>query len=147
MLEEIIDTQTDEGFGIPSKWSIYEPYFSFEEGELIVVASRMKSGKTANLLNEAIDKARKGIPTVVFDTELTDKMWFIRALAHLSQVRVKRIKEGGWSESEKKKILDAKEELKKLPLIHRYMPIIDINRVYAICKILKYAVRYFISTQ
>lgn len=138
LLQEVIDKQTDDGFGIPSKFNIYNNYFVYEQGELIVVASRMKSGKTAMLLNEAIDKALQGIPTVVFDTELTDKAWFIRAIAHLSQVKVRRIKEGKWSADEKSKILAANEKLKSLPIVHKYMPIIDVNRVFAICKILKY---------
>lgn len=138
LLQEVIDKQTDDGFGIPSKFNIYNNYFVYEQGELIVVASRMKSGKTAMLLNEAIDKALQGIPTVVFDTELTDKMWFIRAIAHLSQVKVRRIKEGKWSADEKAKIFTANEKLKSLPIVHKYMPTIDVNRVFAICKILKY---------
>lgn len=138
LLQEIIDKQTDDGFGIPSKFKIYSPYFNYEPGELIVLASRMKSGKTAMLLNEAIDKALKGIPTVVFDTELTDKMWYTRVIAHLAQIAVRRIKEGKWSADEKRRILEANNILKSLPLVHLYMPIIDINRVYAICKILKY---------
>ena len=138
LLQEIIDKQTDDGFGIPSKYEIFEPYFHFEEGELIVVASRMKSGKTAYLLNEAVNKALQGIPTVVFDSELTDQMWFVRVVAHLSQVKVRRIKEGKWSNDEKTKIMKAIEKLKTLPIVHKYMPVIDINRVYAICKILKY---------
>ena len=140
ILAEIIKKQTEDGFGIPSKWNIYRPFYVFEPGELIVVASRMKSGKTANLLNEAIHKAKQNIPTVVFDTELTDKMWVTRALAHLSQIPVRRIKEGKWSPEEKNRILSANAELKKLPLVHIYMPIVDINRVYAICKMLKYKI-------
>lgn len=138
LLQQIIDKQTDDGFGIPSKYEIFEPYWHFEPGELIVVASRMKSGKSAYILNEALDKALQGIPTVVFDTELTDSMWFIRSLANLSQVKVRRIKEGKWTDGERKKILEANELLKTLPIVHKYMPIVDIGRIYAICKILKY---------
>lgn len=138
LLDHIISKQNDGGYGIPSKFEIYTPYWVFEPGELIVVASRMKSGKTTYVLNEAIDKAEKGIPTVVFDSELTDEMWFIRAVAHLSQVKVRRIKEGKWSNDERNKITKAIDKLKSLPLVHKYMPIVDINRVYAICKILKY---------
>jgi len=140
ILNHIISKQNEEGFGIPSKYSIYDPYFRFEEGELVVLASRMKSGKTTSILNEAIDKAEKGIPTVVFDSELTDEMWYIRAIAYLSKVKVRRIKEGKWSRDEQNKIMAANEKLKKLPIVHKYMPIIDINRVYAICKILKYKI-------
>lgn len=138
LLEKVKSKQGEDGFGIPSEYEIFEPYFHFEKGELIVVASRMKSGKTAYLLNEALGKAKRGIPTVVFDTELTDEMWFIRLIANLSQVEVRRIKEGKWSTKEEKAIVEANNYLKTLPLLHVYMPIVDINRVYAICKILKY---------
>lgn len=140
LLQQIINKQTEEGYGIPSKFTVFEEYFHFEPGELIVVASRMKSGKSALLLNEAMDKALKGIPTLIVDTELTDQMWYIRALAHLSQIKVRRIKEGKWSNEEKNKILSANEQLKKLPIIHYYMPIVDMNRVFAMCKILKYKI-------
>lgn len=138
LLQQIIDKQTEEGFGIPSKFGIYDEFFHYEPGELIVVASRMKSGKSAMLLNEAIDKAKKGIPTLIIDTELTDQMWFIRALAHLSQIKVRRIKEGKWTTEEKNRIYQANAYLKELPIVHKYMPIVDTNRVFAICKILKY---------
>ena len=140
LLQKIIDKQTDEGFGIPSKFKIYDEFFRYEPGELIVVASRMKSGKSAMLLNEAIHKARQNIPTLIIDTELTDDMWYIRALAHLSQVKVRRIKEGKWSTEETNKIKKANEYLKTLPIVHKYMPILDMNRVFAMCKILKYKI-------
>ena len=138
LLKQIIEKQNDDGYGLPSKFSIYEPYFCYEPGELIVVASRMKSGKSTMLLNEAFDKAEKGIPTLVIDTELTDMMWYTRAIAHLSQVKVRRIKEGHWSADEKNKIMKANEKIKQLPIVHKYMPILDMNRVFAMCKILKY---------
>ena len=140
LFQQIIDKQTDDGFGLPSKFEIYEPYWHLEQGELIVIASRMKSGKSTYILNEALDKALKGIPTVIFDTELTNTMWIIRAIAHLSQVKVRRIKEGKWTSEEQSKIMAAKEKLKSLPLVHKYIPVIDMNRVYAICKILKYKI-------
>ena len=138
LLKQIIEKQNDDGYGLPSKFSIYEPYFCYEPGELIVVASRMKSGKSTMLLNEAFDKAEKGIPTLVIDTELTDMMWYTRAIAHLSQVKVRRIKEGHWSTDEKNKLMNANEKIKQLPIVHKYMPILDMNRVFAMCKILKY---------
>ena len=140
LLQQIISKQNDDGYGLPSKFTIYDPYFCYEPGELIVVASRMKSGKSTMLLNEAFDKAEKGIPTLVIDTELTDLMWYTRAIAYLSKIKVRRIKEGHWSSDEKKKIMDANEKLKTLPIVHKYMPILDMNRVFAMCKILKYKI-------
>lgn len=138
LLQQLIKKQSEEGYGIPSKFRIYDDYFKLESGELIVVASRMKSGKSALILNEAMDKALKGIPTLIVDTELTNSMWFVRALALLSQVKVRRIKEGNWSADERNKIYAANEKLKSLPIVHYYMPVLDMHQVFAMCKMLKY---------
>ena len=138
LLQQLIKKQNEEGYGIPSKFRIYDDYFKLESGELIVVASRMKSGKSALILNEAMDKALKGIPTLIVDTELTNSMWFVRALALLSQVKVRRIKEGNWSADERNKIYAANEKLKSLPIVHYYMPVLNMDQVFAMCKMLKY---------
>lgn len=138
LLEEIIKDQEDKTFGFPSKYEVFEPYFRYERGECIVLAARMKTGKSAFILNEAIHQALKGIPTLVIDTELTDKVWYKRALCHLAQVEFHRIRYGHWTEEEKEKIHKANEIIKSLPLVHYYMPVIDMSKAYAMCKILKY---------
>lgn len=138
LFEEIIEDQADDKFGFESKFKIFSPYFRYERGECIVVAARMKTGKSAMILNEAIYQAIRGIPTLIIDTELTDKVWYKRALCHIAQIEFRRIRDGHWSESETKKLREANEILKSLPIVHYYMPVVDMNKAYAMCKILKY---------
>lgn len=138
LFEKLKNKHVKNGYGVPSKFEIFSKYFRYDPGELVVVASRMKSGKSALLLNEAIDKALQGCPTLVIDTELSDELWYERALTHLSQIAFKRIDDGNWSKSEEDKILLAKKKLESLPLVHYYMPIVDMDKAFAICKILKY---------
>ena len=138
LFEEIISDQADDKFGFDSKFSVFNPYFKYERGECIVLAARMKTGKSAFILNEAIHQAQRGIPTLVIDTELTDKVWYKRALCHIAQIEFRRIRDGHWTETEKKKLAQANEILKTLPIVHYYMAVIDLPKVYAMCKILKY---------
>lgn len=138
LIDEIVSRQTDNGFGIKSKFEIYDKYFRYEPGELIVLASRMKSGKSAFIMNEAIHKAQQNIPTLVIDSEMDDRMWYIRVLAHVSKVSVRRIKDGNWSNDERTRIDNARKEIAKYPIVHRYMPVMNMDEVYSLCKILKY---------
>jgi len=138
LFEEIIEDQSDDRFGVDSKFEVLHPYFRYERGECIVLAARMKTGKSAFILNEAIHQAMKGIPTLIIDTELTNKVWYKRALCHISGVEFRRIRDGKWSKEETAKIKKAQEIIKKLPLVHYYMPVVDMSRTYAMCKLLKY---------
>ena len=138
LFEEIVEDQSDERFGVDSKYEIFQKYFKYERGECIVLAARMKTGKSAFILNEAIHKAMKGIPTLVIDTELTNKVWYKRALCHISGVEFRRIRDGHWTKEETAKINKARKIMKKLPLVHYYMPVVDMSKTYAMCKLLKY---------
>lgn len=140
LFEEIQSDQSDETYGMPSKFKVFEPYFIYERGECIVLAARMKTGKSAFILNEAIYQAAKGIPTLIIDTELVDKLWYKRALCHIAGIEFRRIREGNWTNEEKKKLIAANNYLKTLPIVHKYMPVIDMNKVYAMCKKLKYKI-------
>jgi replicative DNA helicase len=138
LFAEIIEDQSDERFGVDSKFEILRKYFRYERGECIVLAARMKTGKSAFVLNEAIYQAMKGIPTLIIDTELTDKVWYKRALCHISGVEFRRIRDGHWDKKETEKIQKAQKIIKSLPLVHYYMPVVDMSKTYAMCKLLKY---------
>lgn len=139
MLQSIIDRQTSEGtYGIPSKFRIFDNYFEYEPGELIMFKARMKAGKSTILMNETINACMNGVPTLVIDSEMDDRSYYTRMLTNISQVPYKRIKSGGWSDEERARILKANETIKGLPLVHRYMPVVNDDEVYALCKILKY---------
>lgn len=85
--QEICDRRTDNGlYGIPSKYSILNDYFTYEPGELVLLKARMKQGKSAFFMNEAIHKIKNGVPTLFYDTEMKDRLFFERMLAHLTGI-------------------------------------------------------------
>ena len=59
--EEVLERQNPESgiSGIPSKIAAINKYFTYEKGELILIAARPKAGKSFLALNEAIHKLKK----------------------------------------------------------------------------------------
>ena len=87
--------------------------------------------------DELFDKLLEGIVTFIVDTELSHMLWYKRALCHLTGIEFRRIRDGHWTEDELKKLKEANKYLKTLPIIHTYMPVIDLDKTYAMCKVLK----------
>lgn len=131
------EEQNDERVRMNSKFKVFKPFFRYSKKDCIVLAARMKSGKSIFILNEAIYQAMQGIPVLIIDTEIDDVTWYKRALAHISGIEFQRVDEGHWSKNEIKKINDARAIIRNLPLVHHYMTVIDTNKVYAMCKLLK----------
>lgn len=121
--ETIKNNRNDDGsFGIPSIIPALNEYFTFGKGELVLVAGATGKGKSSYFLNEATHALKKGISTLIIDTELTDEVFLPRLLANLSGVRVRDIKSGKMTDSECRKVEEAKEWIKKQPFIHEYIP-------------------------
>ena len=134
----ILSRRNDSGFaGIPSKYKGLNEYFTYENGELVVLGGRAKSGKSMFFLNEAIHKVENGVPTAIFDTEMSDERWIIRFLALKSGVDIKKIKNGNYSLKEEQAVLDAKEWLKNKPLVHVYDTEWTKDKIYMTAKQLK----------
>lgn len=125
----------EEDKGIPSKWSLFDDYFTYDPGELVVLTARLKRGKSAWMMNEAIDKLKNGIPTIYIDTEMNDQLFYKRMLANLSGVRMSTIKHRTWNNQESEALSSANEWIKKAPFIHRYMPEITEDEIYATIKV------------
>lgn len=137
--QEICDRRSDNGFyGIPSKYQILNEYFTYEPNELVVVQAKYKQGKSVLLLNETVHKLKNGVPTLVVDTEMSDRLYMERLLAHITGIDVKRIKNGKYSEEEAKKIVEVNKWIKQQPFVHIYKPDMSNEELYAICKVLKY---------
>lgn len=135
---EILNERSAGFAGLPSKFVGLNEYFTYERGELVVIGGRAKSGKSMFFLNEAIHKVENGVPTAIFDTEMNDKAWTIRFLAHKSGVDIKKIKSGkDMTLVETRKVEEAKEWLKQKPLIHIYDPRWTMDKVYMTAKQLK----------
>lgn len=136
---EICNRRSEDGiYGIPSKYSILSEYFTYEPTELVLLKARMKRGKSAFFMNEALHKIKNGIPTAYLDSEMNDRLFFERVLANLTGVDVKRIKNGKYDYDEEKRLAEANEWIKKQPFVHIYDPQSTNESMYSTCKILKY---------
>ena len=136
---EIVGRRTEDGtYGIPSKYPIFNEYFTYEPGELVVVQAKYKRGKSVLLMNEVVHKLKNGVPTLVVDTEMQTRLYTERLISHLTGIEIKRIKNGRYSDDEAKKISDSIKWLKEQPFVHIYDPNITNEKLYTICKMLKY---------
>lgn len=136
---EIVGRRTEDGiYGIPSKYPIFNEYFTYEPGELVVVQAKYKRGKSVLLMNEVVHKLKNGVPTLVVDTEMQTRLYTERLISHLTGIEIKRIKNGRYSDEEAKKISDSIKWLKEQPFVHIYDPNITNEKLYTICKMLKY---------
>ena len=136
----IVDRRTEDGiYGIPSKYKSITDYFAFELGELVLLKARMKQGKSAFFLNEAIHKLQNGVPTLFFDTEMQDRLFFERMLANITGIEVRDIKMGNYDIYKEGKLLeDTMAWIKKQPFVHIYAPTTTEEEIYSIHKVLKY---------
>lgn len=136
---QVCDRRTESGiYGIPSKYKHINEYLTYEQGELVLLKARMKRGKSAFFMNEAIHKIKNGVPTLFFDTEMQDRLFYERMLANLTGVEVKKVKTGKYSYEEGVALGKANDWLKKQPFVHIYTPTTTDEEIYAIHKILKY---------
>ena len=138
---EICSRRTDEGiYGLPSKFSLLNEYFSYEPTELVLLKARMKRGKSMFFLNEAVHKIRNGVPTLYIDTEMSTRVFLERMLANISGVPIRKIKTGKYDSREEKLLNDARAFIKKAPFVHMYLPQVTDDEIYTIHKVLKYKI-------
>lgn len=139
LFAEIKSRATETGvYGIPSKFANFNDYFTYEPGELILLKARMKRGKSAFFMNEAIHKIKNGVPTLFYDTEMQDRLFYERMLANLTGIEVKRIKSGRYSYDEGQLLQKTNDWIKEQPFVHIYTPQTSDEEIYATHKILKY---------
>lgn len=110
--------------GFPSKLSILNKYTSFQKGELVLLYARMKRGKSAYFMNEAIHKIQNGVATAYLDTEMGDELFLKRMLSCLTGVPFQCISGGKYNTTlDEKKVEDAVIALSKdKSFYHDYIP-------------------------
>lgn len=100
--------------GFPSKITTLNKYVSFQRGEVVLLVARMKKGKSAYFMNEAIHKVKNCVGCAYLDTEMGDKLFLQRMLASLTGVSMGAIMGGNFaSKEDKKKVDDAVVQLSK----------------------------------
>jgi len=112
----------DGTYGLTSLIPTFEKYFTYVEGELVLVAGATGKGKSAFFLNETIHQLKNGFGVLYIDTELSDEVFYLRCLSNLTGIDGNTIKRGTYSESAAKRIESAMDFLKHATLIHEYIP-------------------------
>ena len=137
--DEIVSRRTSDGtYGIPSKYKSFIDFYTYEPGELVVIQAKYKQGKSVFLMNEAVHKLKNGVPTLVVDSEMPTRLYTERLISHLTGIEMKRIKNGNYSDEEKKIIEQWISWLKEQPFVHIYDPQMTNEKLYSICKMLKH---------
>jgi len=137
--DEIVSRRTSDGtYGIPSKYKSFIDFYTYEPGELVVIQAKYKQGKSVFLMNEAVHKLKNGVPTLVVDSEMPTRLYTERLISHLTGIEMKRIKNGNYSDEEKKIIEQWISWLKDQPFVHIYDPQMTNEKLYSICKMLKH---------
>ena len=133
---EICEDRNDDGsFGVPNLIPALDEYFTFGKGELVLVAGQTGKGKSSFILAQTMFTLKRGIPCVIIDSELTDKVFLPRALANLSGVPVKIIKSGKYTKEQETRINKSIEYLKNCKgFVHEYCPIFSKLQVDQICR-------------
>lgn len=139
LMHQIESRRTPDGiYGIPSKFSAVNEFFTYEPTELVLVSGRMKKGKSALMMNEAIHKLQLGKPVLYIDTEMSDRLFYERMLANVSGVNIRAIKTGMMSPEEDDAVYDANEWIKKQKFVHIYDPAMDDYTLFETCSLLKH---------
>lgn len=134
--EEICEDRNSDGtVGIPNLLPSLDDYYTFGNGELVLLAGQTGKGKSAYFTNVCASVMKRGIPAVVIDTELTDKVFLPRLLANLSGVPVRIVKNGRYTKEEEERVLKSIEWIKKCPgFVHEYQPVFSKLAVEQICR-------------
>ena len=136
--QETKDGWNESGIaGFPTTLPELNKYATHEPSELMLVAGRMKTGKSAFMMNEAINMVKNGVPVLYIDTEMSDKQFFQRMLASLTGIRVSDIRGGNLDNEQIEKLNRCIEWIKSKPLVHEYMIEPQEDQIYALCRILK----------
>ena len=104
-------------------------------GTLMVVAARLKMGKSTLLTNIAINVAyTQKIPVLYVDTELTFEEWRTRALSCLSGVFERDVKHGGYTDEAYARLKKTERIISSGKLLHEYMPGYSVDKLVALYK-------------
>jgi replicative DNA helicase len=135
--EEITSDFKNDEIVLKPKIELLRNYFSYTKGEVIMLVARYKQGKSAVLMNECLYQAQQGHSIAYLDSEMKKKEFVIRALANLTKIEVRRIKQGNYSENEELKLKEALQTLKSYKIVHKYKPDWHDEDIYSTVKILQ----------
>lgn len=124
VLKEIDKNSHKEFCGFPTGFPLVDKFFTYEKGELVVLAAPAKFGKS-QFVTDAVYRLciKNKVPMSVVDSELSDKLFTLRLIARIMNVNFSFIKTGKYKEYDwaVKKFEEAADLIKNSPLIHQYI--------------------------
>ncbi|MEI6296246.1 MAG: DnaB-like helicase C-terminal domain-containing protein [bacterium] len=123
--KEVEDRQDGKILTIPFHIKALNDFVEMEAGELVLFGAHAKIGKSSMLLSSTVDLLRRGMTVLVIDSELSDRLYMLRLIAHISTVPFKIVKDGTGTDEQKALIKDARDWLKTRRLYHEYCPVFN----------------------
>lgn len=124
VLKEIDRNSHKDFCGFPTGFPLVDKFFTYEKGELVVIAAPAKFGKS-QFVTDAVYRLciKNKVPMSVVDSELSDKLFTLRLISRIMNVNFSFIKTGKYKEYDwaVKKFKEAEELIKNSPLIHQYI--------------------------
>ena len=130
-----IQSRKERGYqvGFPTIFPTLNEFVRYERGEMTLYSARMKTGKSFLAAATALDLSRRGVPTLVYDSEMTDSAFFLRIVSLMTNISPTRIKTEKLSKEDETTIRKSIAELKEMPLFHVYAPIMNLDKLYSLC--------------
>lgn len=121
-----IEEDQKEGNYIPFFIPQLNDYCRIERTQTIVFAALQKRGKSIWLMNNMVSLLKQGMKCLYIDTEISDKEFTMRILAHLSQVEYRKIHDGKLSPEEKERVRSSARWIKtSTKFVHKYIPVVS----------------------
>ena len=121
-IQELIENPIDQ-VGIPTGFPVYDQSIGggLRKSTINVIAARPKTGKTLLSDNMGLNIAKRGIPVLNMDTEMTKVDHINRLIAMMTEIEINKIETGKFAESHASlnKINKAAEELSKMKFYHK----------------------------
>lgn len=122
---ETLDIESQQDYiGFPTALPLLNKFITYRKGELVVYSAKAKVGKSQTVVNEVYNLAIKNkIPTMVLDTELQTKTFFVRLMARITGYSFKFVETGKWKQYPKcrEKVMAAKTLIDDSPIAHTYI--------------------------
>ena len=139
--EHIKARQRGETNAISFPFKLLNEYVVLEPGECVCFTGGPKAGKSAMLLTITVSMLKKGKSVLYVDSEISDELFTMRILSHLTGIQFWKIRNGAMlTEEEEASIREQIEWLKQQKFIHIYMPVLKADPLYVTAKKAKHQI-------
>ncbi len=111
-----------------------DKYVQLEEGELVIIGAEQKVGKSAFLLSASVHLMNQGKRILIIDSELSDEIFYMRMVAHISGVTFGEVKNGTKDPERLRKISEANDIIESFSFYHEYLPTFDDTEIMTLVK-------------